>query len=137
MDRSPVPLRKLRADAPQPLERILRRALAKRRGLRYGAARDLAADLDLIVDFLQGTRATRRQRQKLELARGLNFFREFTEDELREVTAPALARRYAPNEEILAEGELSSSFFFLLAGEVVVRRGTTEVHLVSVGSEDR
>lgn len=134
LGRSPPALRKLRADAPKPLEQILERAMAKRCGHRYRTARDFAADLDNILDLLQGARAERRQRQKLELARRLSFFKEFSEEELREVTAQALTRHYARDEEIFAEGERSSSFFFLLDGEVTVLRGTTTVTTLGRGA---
>ena len=131
VDRPHLRLRKLNAGVPKVLEQVVDRALAKQRARRYSTARDFAADLDLVLDVLRAGRTTERLRRKFELARPLPFFRAFDDDELREVTRASSVRRFGEGEEIVAEGERSSSFFFVLAGRVAVRRG--RVQLASLG----
>jgi serine/threonine-protein kinase len=127
IERPHPPLRQLRADVPAPLEQIVNRAMAKQRARRYSTALDMASDLDLVLDLLEVNSSADQQSRKVDIARSLSFFSDFTADEVREVVLPASVRRYAEGQEVVAAGERSSSFFFLLEGEVSVRRGEREV----------
>ena len=134
IERAHPPLRRLRADAPAPLEQIVNRAMAKQRARRYSTARDMAADIELVLDLLDADTTADQQSRKVDIAQTLTFFRGFTEDEIREVILPASVRRYAEGQQIVAKDERSSSFFFVLGGEVSVRRGEREVARLRQGS---
>lgn len=48
-NKTPAPLRQLRADVPEAVERIVAHALQKRRDARYGTAREMLADLEALA----------------------------------------------------------------------------------------
>jgi serine/threonine protein kinase len=133
MKREAQPLSRLRADVPRPLEKIVTRGLSKQRANRYSTARDFAADLELVLDMYRESRSATRVRRKTEIARSLKFFSAFAAEEIREVTAQAAVQRFDKGQTLIAEGDVSSAFFFVLQGTVLVRHGRTSVALLKRG----
>ena len=117
-----VRVRKLRSDVPQELQTITNRCLAKRPGNRYANALHLAADLEVVLDILAASSsATVRQRVN-GLARNLSCFAEFTDHELEELLHSAAVHRFRSGDEIIAAGDRAPCVYFVLEGEVGIRR---------------
>lgn len=124
----PAPLiRKLRPDIPPKLEEILCRVMQKRPEERHQSGQELAADLVCVFSELDGVRSVvgdtiqdLTQIRKLEVARELEFFKEFSDSELREALGACQWRTYGNDEVIVREGAEGCAFFILAQGEVEV-----------------
>ena len=132
-ERSPVPVTELRHDAPSILGHILDRALRKNPGDRYKTGLDLAADLSLVFDHIKLLEEELPGDEKFKLVRDLRFFQAFTEPEIWEVINACSWLEYAPGTEIIVEGELDTSFYIIISGEVIVRKGDTVVDVLHEG----
>jgi len=127
------PLRELRSDAPAILEHILDRSLAKKDAHRYRSCMDLAGDLSLVFDHIKPAEEDLPGREKFGLVKDLSFFRDFAEPEVWEVINASLWLQYEPGAEIIVEGEMDDSFYIIVSGDVVVRKGTRELHTLTRG----
>ncbi len=129
-----TPVRAIRPEVPTPLEQIVDRALQKETGARYPTALDLAADLSAIFDELGCAEDELSRQDKFKMVRGLSFFDEFSEPEVWEVLNACVWHDYEPGAQILQEGEVDNSFHVIVRGEVVVRKGRTDVDGLSQGN---
>jgi len=126
-------LRELRADVPEALEAVVDRTLMKRPEDRYPTALELAADLSRIFDDLESAPDELSRSEKFKLVKNLSFFDEFAETEIWEVLNAGLWHEYEPGTEIIQEGEVDNSFYIIVSGEVVVRKGDTVVDMLGRG----
>ena len=126
-EKIPAPLLEMRPDAPQILSRILDRALCKAAGQRYKMGLDLAADLSLVYDHIKLLDEQLPGDEKFKLVRSLAFFDDFTEPEIWEVINSSGWLDFTPGSEIIAEGELDTSFYIIISGDVTVFKGELEV----------
>lgn len=122
-----TPLAEMRHDAPPILARILDRALCKQTGQRYRMGLDVAADLSLVYDHIKLLDEQLPGDEKFKLVRSLAFFDDFTEPEIWEVINSSGWLDFAPGSEIIAEGELDTSFYIIISGDVTVFKGEMEV----------
>jgi len=132
-ERSPEPLQSVREDAPRVLGHILDRALKKKPAERYKACLDLAADLNLVFDHIRLSDETMSAREKYELVKDLAFFSAFSESELWEVINASVWKQVSAGGEIIQEGEIDTSFYVIVEGDVSVRKGEREVDVLSQG----
>ena len=128
-----TPVREIRAEVPAPLEAIVDRCLEKDPKARYSSAMELAADLSSIYDGLGGREEELPRLEKFKLVKSLSFFDEFSESEIWEVLNAAVWQDYASADEIIYEGEVDNSFYVIVRGDVVVRKGDTEVDTLHRG----
>ncbi|NCF81775.1 MAG: protein kinase [Proteobacteria bacterium] len=126
-EKIPTPLLEMRPDAPQILGRILDRALCKEAGQRYKMGLDLAADLSLVYDHIKLLDEQLPGDEKFKLVRSLAFFDDCTEPEIWEVINSSGWLDFTPGSEIIAEGELDTSFYIIISGDVTVFKGELEV----------
>ena len=122
-----TPLLEMRPDAPQILARILDRALCKNAAQRYRMGLDLAADLSLVYDHIKLLDEQLPGDEKFKLVRSLAFFDDFTEPEIWEVINSSGWLDFTPGSEIISEGELDTSFYIIISGDVTVLKGDLEV----------
>jgi serine/threonine protein kinase len=126
--KEPAPsIRQLRADVPPKLDEILQRAMRKKPDERHGSGQELAADLVCVVSELNGVKSVvgdtirdLNQAKRLELARELEFFKDFSDSELREALEAFHWQNYRKGEIIVREGAQGHAFFILAEGEVEV-----------------
>lgn len=126
-EKTHTPLAEMRPDAPPILARILDRALCKQTGQRYRMGLDVAADLSLVYDHIKLLDEQLPGDEKFKLVRSLAFFDDFTEPEIWEVINSSGWLDFAPGSEIIAEGELDTSFYIIISGDVTVFKGEMEV----------
>ena len=121
-ERPHTPLRELRADALPVLGHILDRCLKKDLAGRYRSCLDLAADLSLVFDQMQLTQEQISGREKFDGIKDLGFFSEFPEPEIWEIINASSWQEFAPEEEIIQEGDADMSFYIIGDGDVNVRK---------------
>ena len=127
------PLGEIRSDVPPVLTHILDRTLKKSPSQRYQTGLDLAADLSLVFDHIQLFKEELSGREKFKLVHELSFFREFSEPEVWEVINASNWLEYSNGAEIIIEGEIDSSFYVIVAGEVAVKKGERDVYTLTSG----
>ncbi len=126
--KEPAPsIRNLRPDIPPRLEDIFFRVMQKKADERYESGQELAADLVCVLSELDGVKSVvgdtiqdLNQMKKLDLARGLEFFKDFSDSELREALEACQWRTYRDDEIIVREGAEGRAFFILAEGQVEV-----------------
>ena len=126
--KEPAPsIRRLRPDLPPKLEDILNRVMQKETDKRYDSGQELAADLVCVLSELDGVRSVvgdaiqdLTSADKYEIARELEFFKEFSESELREALETCYWQTYRKDEVIVREGAEGSAFFILAEGQVEI-----------------
>ncbi|MGQ0658377.1 MAG: protein kinase domain-containing protein [Chromatiales bacterium] len=136
MTEDPPPLRQYREDIPEILEKIVRKALAKRPSDRYASAADLAADLSKASDRTLELAAQEIDSEVLfNSVKGLAFFQDFNgwESELRELVEAGNYIGAEAGKQIIVEGELDDSFYVILEGEASVRKGNRELSMLKQG----
>jgi len=128
-----VPLKEVRSDVPPILGHIVDRALKKKSAARYKTGLDMAADLSLVFDHIKLFEEEIPGREKFNMVRDLSFFHDFSEPEVWEVINAAKWREYEPGVEIISEGDVDSSFYIIVSGEVFVRKGGKELDVLRNG----
>jgi len=133
LTRRPAPLRDFRANTPEILQRIIDKALAKASYYRYKTGSDMAGDLALVFDFLKRTPTDIPPPEKFEKVRALKFFTAFPELELWEIVNAAEWMRIAPGQEIVHEGDIDPTFYVIVDGTVMVRKGGRDIIQLKTG----
>jgi serine/threonine protein kinase len=111
---------------PARLGEVLERVLEKNPGKRFGSGQEIASDLAGVFGELEDserlgdTVEVLTHTKQLRLARGLDFFDEFSDDELDEVVRACSWQSYAAGESIILEGADDRAFFILANGDVEV-----------------
>ncbi len=132
-ERPHVPVAELRGDVPRVLAHIVDRLLKKDPAARYKTGLDLAADLSLVFEHLQLFEEEIPGREKFNLVRDLRFFAEFSEPEIWEVINASSWLEFQPGNQIIVEGEIESSFYVVINGEVEVHKGGQRVDVLGQG----
>ena len=118
----PVPVPILDYDAPEAIHDILAKALAKDRRDRYHSAGEMAEALFEAFDNISDTDEGISEERKLEYLRRLEFFSNFTREQLREILANGTWNSHAPGATIILEGSMDLAFYIIVAGHVAVRK---------------
>ena len=84
-------------------------------------------DLSLVYDHIKLLDEQLPGNEKFKLVRSLAFFDDFTEPEIWEVINSSGWLDFTPGCEIIAEGELDTSFYIIISGDVTVFKGDLEV----------
>lgn len=128
-----VPVCEARQDVPAVLGHIVDRCLMKNPDDRYKTGLDLAADLSLVYSHIELLEEEVSNDDKFNLVKELTFFNEFTEPEVWEVINASGWQEHNPESRIITEGDIDSSFYIMVAGEVEVRKGEQPVYVLKQG----
>jgi serine/threonine protein kinase len=129
----PTPVRTRRPEIPEPFEAIIKRALEKSLEWRYQSCAEMLSDLDALTHHVQQQEAHLSPEQRFDAVRGLDFFSEFSHDELREVVDAASWEHFPPGTHIITEGSLEQSLYVLASGEVNISVGDRVVGTLGEG----
>lgn len=136
VNEEPPLMRVFMPDTPEPLEMVLKKALAKNTGARYQRGGDFAADL--VAAFKQQKHiavATDSSRQeKFKRLRANRFFRSFMDSEIWEIIDACMWSELPAGKTVITEGELDESFYIIVKGKAVVKKA--EVVLSTLGEGD-
>lgn len=129
----PTPVRTRRPEIPEPLEAIVKRAMEKSLEWRYQSGAEIAADLKALLQQLQQQEVILSPEQRFSAVRELQFFGEFSDDELREVLDVASWEQFPSGGHIITEGSLEQSLYVLISGEVTIGVGDRVVGTLGQG----
>lgn len=130
---TPAPIHTVRPDIPEDLETVVAMALQKDPDKRYRSGVDLAAALTRVHQKLRAQTAHIDQTEQFALLRRLKFFHEFSHAEIWEVLRASTWQDYAPQEEIVKEGEMDERFYIIVSGSCNVERHRVKVGQLELG----
>jgi serine/threonine protein kinase len=128
-----APMRDVRADIPEALEFIMRRAIAKDVKDRYQMGLDLASDLSKAFESLEGPEQEVSVEEKFNSVKKLEFFQGFPDAEIWEIIRAATWQDYFPDEDIIVEGDLDDCFYIIVSGKVSVKKKKKVIRTLTVG----
>jgi len=129
------PIKDHRSDIPSVLVRIIDKALHKDPKKRYKTAIDFAADLSIASDQLLETplKQETSDEERFSLVQALDFFSNFPDTEIWEILRASSWEEYNDKDPIITEGDVDDSFFILVQGDVIVRKGNTGIGSLTKG----
>jgi len=133
LEDDPTPIRDLRPEVPEMLEKIIARAMAKSLDARYASGQEMAADLAGVFSHLDEPTDAPAAEDKFSTVRELGFFNEFADEELAEVIEAAEWKQYQPLDSIVDEGTLDHSFFIIVSGDVAVVKNAKQISQLTKG----
>ncbi len=119
-EEEPDSLSFLRPDLPQQVIDIVEKCLSKIIYHRYDHARQLANELSRTYGRLRGVGERIDMKEKWTTLRYLNFFKDFSDDQISEVVDACDWIDYKNGETIISEGEIETAFYIIAKGGVEV-----------------
>jgi serine/threonine protein kinase len=132
LNHPPIPIESRRADLPKELCRIVDHALKKNLEDRYPDWKEFLSDLYAVSGIMREESHVEDQ-TKFDLMSHCPFFKDFLTVEIWEVLRASLWRAFAPNEQLIKEGEHGFSFFIILEGNVVVTKKQRMLNVIQAG----
>jgi serine/threonine protein kinase len=133
VNEEPPPILEMRPELPPILGGILARVLAKDTSKRYQNSMEFAYDLRLAIrDLRQNPRET-HDRELISYIHTLPFFYNFTEGQIDEILSASNLIKVESAKTIIEEGEIDESFYILISGDVMVRKGEQHVAVLEKG----
>ena len=118
----PVPVRSIRPELPEVLEKITKKALEKDPLLRYQSCVDLAYDLRVALRGLRGEAKGELTEDVADYIQNVPFFENFTKEQVQEIMNASQVLKVKKGQVVLNEGEIDDSFFIILSGSVAVQK---------------
>ena len=122
VNEDPPPMSNYRADAPEVLERIVRRTLEKNPARRYRMGLDIASDLSMAFTHLERPQEDIAITAKFDRVKRLEFFRGFPDAEIWEIIRASVWMEVDVETAVVVEGEVDESFFIIVEGDVSVSK---------------
>jgi len=129
----PVPPSRLRPGVPANVDAIVMRALQKNSEHRYQTWADFAADLVLAMGGQEKEDRDFAEAEKFDMLRKLDFFKNFNDVELWEVLRLSRWHKHPRDKVLIQEGDIGSSFFILVGGEVKVVKQDRLLNVLKAG----
>ena len=133
MNSEPTRPSHFRDDLAPRIEAIVMRALQKDTAERYSTWEEFAHDLVVALGADHKLENGFAESEKFDTVRHLEFFRRFSDVELWEVLRLAGWRRLPRDAVLIREGDIGSSFFILVSGEVKVAKHDRLLNVLKVG----
>ena len=108
-----VPLEKRRLDIPQPLRFAVHRAMHPDKELRYTTWKEFCDDLAAAIPQVARPDEVRFDSSLFNIIRNHSFFSNFSDIEVWETVGISRWQQRKPDEHIVNEGEVSSSFYII------------------------
>lgn len=128
-----APMRGIRVDLPEILDKIVYHALQKDIKKRYKMGMDFAADLSLAFDYLDSTEEQVDLKQRYEEVKSLDFFRDFSEAQIWEIMGACHWQIFNKDNAIIKQGEIDDSFFIIISGDVRIQRDGVKIGYLKAG----
>jgi len=129
----PKPLMEIREEIPQQLWRVASKMLEKKLNKRYKSGRDLAADLEAVLEVMEHESLILTDEQKLERMAELTFFAEFSKSELKEILKVSTWRRFGAGESIFVEDDKDRAFYVIVDGSIAATINGIQISDIETG----
>ncbi len=133
LNEDPPPMSDYRADVPEVLEHIVRKAMEKNIDERYQMGLEFATDLSRAFDNLEAKQEEISAEEKFNMIKKLEFFQGFPDAEIWEILRASNWQEYRPDEDIIVEGELDDCFYIIVTGKVVVTKNEKPIRTLHLG----
>jgi len=133
VNEDPPSISEIKPELPKFFEEIFAKALAKETSQRYKNSMDFAYDLRLAIRELKDTPKETHDSELIHYIHELPFFNNFSESQINEILSASNLIKVESDKTIIEEGEIDDSFYILISGEVVVRKGRNEVAVLEKG----
>lgn len=128
-----LPLENRRQDIPQLLRFAVHRAMHADKDLRYNSWKDFCDDLAAAFPQKSRLDEVRFDSSRFKILRSLAFFSGFTDTEVWEMVGISRWQEKAKGNNLVKEGEPSSSLYFIISGQALVTKQGIEVSRMSNG----
>ncbi len=129
----PPPMSDYRTDLPEVLNDIVIKALQKDASQRYQMGLDLAADLSRVFDNLEKPQEDISEQERFNSVKKLEFFTGFPDAEIWEILRASTWQDYAPDDDIIVEGDMDDCFYIIIDGTVDVMKNTSIIRSLQTG----
>ena len=123
----------LRSELPPRIDAIVMRALQKDPAKRYATWDEFAHDLVAALGGEQKHEKGFAESEKFDVLRKLDFFRQFSDVELWEVLRLASWQLHPRDTMLIQEGDIGSSFFIVISGQVKVVKQERLLNVLKTG----
>jgi serine/threonine protein kinase len=128
-----VPLESRRQDLPQSLRFAVNRAMHPDNEHRYTSWKEFCDDLARAIPQVARLEETRFDSSLFGVIRNLSFFSHFTDIEVWETVGLSRWQQRKPEEVVIKEGEISSSFYVIISGQATVTKSGVELSHLTTG----
>jgi serine/threonine protein kinase len=129
----PIALEEYRSDLPDGITYAVRRMLKKHPTQRYASGLDLAADLAVIYDDLEGVQTEDSLRDRFSSIKNLGFFKGFEDRDIWELMRACAWQAYSAGTVVIQEGDTDNSFYIVLSGVVSIEKNGKAVDQLQEG----
>ncbi len=129
----PSPPSSVRPEIPAQLDIVVMKALKKETRERYPTWEEFSHELVNVFGSLQKPEKAMPDSEKFDTLRKLSFFNSFTDVELWEVLRVTTWHRFPPGQVVIHEGDVGTSFFILVSGEVKVTKADKLLNMLKPG----
>jgi serine/threonine-protein kinase len=129
----PASIQSIRNDLPEIFDDITKKALAKNPKERYQNCMALAYDLRVAYRSLKGAVEKEKAMELVEFLLHQPFFRDFSQDQMKELLDLSDIITARPGNVIVAEGEIDDTFYLLLNGKAKVRKNGGDIAIIDAG----
>jgi eukaryotic-like serine/threonine-protein kinase len=133
LNEKPPPMSDFRADVPEVLEQIVRKAMQKNIEDRYQMGVEFATDLSRAFDNLEAKQQDISAEEKFNMIKKLEFFQGFPDAEIWGILRASSWQEYKPDENIIVEGELDDCFYIIVTGTVDVKKNQKTIRTLHIG----
>jgi eukaryotic-like serine/threonine-protein kinase len=95
---------------------------------------ELAADLSMAFNHLERPEEDISAQEKYHAVKNLDFFQGLSDTEIWEIIRAGTLQNYEDNQEIIVEGQLDDSFYIIVSGEAIVRKGGKDIRTLTQGN---
>lgn len=128
-----APLENRRQDIPQSLRFAVHRAMHPDKDHRYTTWKEFCDDLAAAIPQVARPDEVRFDSSLFGIIRNLSFFASFSDIEVWETVGISRWQQRKPDDHIVNEGEVSSSFYIIVGGEAIVTKSGVELSRLSNG----
>ncbi|MCP4040328.1 MAG: cyclic nucleotide-binding domain-containing protein, partial [Gammaproteobacteria bacterium] len=129
----PPPLLGLRPEVPESLVSIVGHLMEKDPVNRYQTGAEVGADLAPLFSDLNRPPRELTEEERFDAARGLLFFKRFSDGEIKEVLDVSSWDRYSTGQHLIEEGVIEQSFYIVVSGDVTVAIGDKVINSLGKG----
>ncbi len=128
-----VELKKLDSTIPSFLSDIIAKAMSKDPADRFASCQEFAEQLTRAFNILRYQERRIAQLENRDTLKSLDFFKDFSDDEVEEIIGKSEFISFAKNDHIVKEGDIDQAFYILARGEVQIEKSNKPLATLQQG----